>query len=102
MDTATIIMTVVVGGLVLVSLIFMGISALMVPKAFNSGTSLGVNSVLSNSSELLMSLFVVYFPISFIWLGGFLIILTGNFSFAWPSLGAVVACTLLMVVSKIY
>jgi len=62
---------------------------------FNAGTGLGVNSASATTAELFTSLFVVYMPISLVWLGILLTIITSQYYFTIPSLATLPTCLII-------
>ena len=62
---------------------------------FDAGTSLGVNSGMARNAEWFTSLFVVYMPISLVWLGVLLTIITSQYYFTIPTLATIPTCLII-------
>jgi len=75
--------------LISIGMMFFGFRRL---DATPAGASIGVNSQYSKWAEFVTSIFTSYLPISLIWLGVFLTMITAQNSFLIPSGAAGIAC----------
>jgi len=82
----------VVGILFLISIPLAYSAVRGMSNSFNTGASLGVNSSMAKYAEWFTSLFVVYMPISLVWLGVLLTIITSQYYFTIPTLATIPTC----------
>ena len=82
---------------VILTVLSVGLVKLYSPTVatFNAGTGLGVNSGSARNAEFFTSLFVVYMPISLVWLGILLTIITSQYYFTIPSLATIPTCLII-------
>jgi len=85
--------------LVAITLTLVGITAYFaysinskLKNPYTSTASVGVLSYSSKLAELFTTVLVAYLPISLIWMGFFISILSANSAFIIPSLAAIVSC----------
>jgi hypothetical protein len=89
MDGGEIALVSIVSVLALISIVIAGVTISKIPSTGVAGTSAGVLSGSARWAEFFTSMTVAYLPISLIWLGVILSIVTANTSFFIPTFAAV-------------
>ena len=85
--------------IIVITLILVGITAFFaysinskLKSPYTSAASVGVLSYTSKLAEVFTTVLVAYLPISLIWMGFFISLLSANSAFIIPSLAAIVSC----------
>jgi hypothetical protein len=97
MDGGEIALVSIVSVLALISIVIAGVTISKIPSTGVAGTSAGVLSAAATWAEFFTSVTVAYLPISLIWIGVILSIVTANTSFFIPTFAAVFSISTIMI-----